>query len=1082
MRKLFNVLVAALGMTAAGLAIALEPAPAPEFDVSQLQLDPNYAATQHTGTRTYIVQFKQEPGLSYRGGVPGYAATAPENGARYDARAGHVQMYTQSLVSAHDSALSEMGATDRKIYSYSHALNGFAAKLTASEAAKFRGDKNVLAVWEDYATSLDTNNSPEFLGLDDRREGLHRRQRLKGEDVIIGVMDTGAVQEHPSFSDTRTFDMPRFCDNPRGFWKKICRRLEHYRNQVVYDAPPAQWAGICQAGEAWSEDDCNNKMIGARWYVDGFLAGNGAVVEGEFLSPRDSSGHGSHTASTAGGNEVTASLSGTKLARIKGMAPRARIAVYKVCWLAPGATNFSCFFSDSAAATDAAIEDGVDVLNFSVGTAAAFNDTQDLAFLRAVDAGIFVARSGGNDGPGFGSINAGEPWVTSVAASTHSGTAFALAATVNSPAAVAGDYAALEGAITQSLRDSGPINDDLVAADPIDACTPLANGADMDGQIALIARGTCAFTDKVENAVNAGAIAVLMYSDDRPKTVMGGTPTPITLSVPGVMIDNEFGVAILDQIIAGEIVNVSLSAGNFTSEEIEGNIMADFSSRGPYLTEDNWIKPDITAPGVRVLAAYAPDQSDGSAGDLFAYLQGTSMSGPHIAGLGALVVQAHPDWSPAQVKSALMTTARQDVVKEDGVTPADPFDFGAGHVVPNDSINPGLTYDAAVLDYLAASCGTDTPLVSGDSCVFIEDTLGYSTDPSDLNLPSIGIGELVGTKTVTRTVTAVSDFKRSGWGYGHYGNGSSNRPSTYHVSVEAPEGFAVEVTPSSMRLRPGETATYEVTVSNQSAPPGQWFFGSLTWDDNKGHSVRSPIAVNATALIAPEEIVSAGSQGSESFDITFGFQGDYIAAGHGIIDSDIFYTPVEDDPNNSFQFFGPGTVDVFLAEIPEGTAIARWDLYNEYTSGDDDLDLYLYYCPNLLCSLIDQSGNFDSNESVSVTLPASDPSIDDPYLMFIHGYQTQDGLPTNVIYFQSILNVADDLGNLTVTAPSTAVLGETATVTADWAGLSTGSGFKQIGAISHSDAVGIQDLTILKFDNDPGGSICDYGLCPVPPP
>ena len=134
--------------------------------------------------------------------------------------------------------------------------------------------------------------------------------------------------------------------------------------------------------------------------------------------------------------------------------------------------------------------------------------------------------------------------------------------------------------------------------------------------------------------------------------------------------------------------------------------MAGFSSRGPYPVESDWIKPDITAPGVRILAAYSPDQADGSAGDIFAYLQGTSMSSPHIAGLGALIIEAHPDWSPAQVKLSFMTTARQDVVKEDGATPADPFDYGAGHVDPNKAVDPGLTYDVGLFDYLIASCGT----------------------------------------------------------------------------------------------------------------------------------------------------------------------------------------------------------------------------------------------------------------------------------------------------------------------------------------------------------------------------------------
>ncbi|MBT8100610.1 MAG: S8 family serine peptidase, partial [Gammaproteobacteria bacterium] len=870
------------------------------------------------------------------------------------------------LITEHDKMLADVGAADRKVYSYCHALNGFAAKLTAAEAAQLRGNKAVANVWEDYAYDLETNNSPEFLGLNDKTSGLHERYDLRGEDIIVGVMDTGAVQEHPSFSDSMYFDMPKWCKHPSTSYKEtLCENLKKHRSKVLYDEPPAHWSGICQAGEAWSEDDCNNKLIGARWYVDGFLAGNGSVLEGEFLSARDSDGHGSHTASTATGNKVMASLGGTPLTKISGMAPRARVAIYKVCWAGPA--DEGCFFSDSAAATDQAVADGVDVLSFSVGTSASIVDPQDIAFLDAASAGVFVARSAGNSGPAPFTTNAGAPWVTSVAASTLDGTGFALAATVNSPAAVAGDYAALEGAITKSLIESGPITDDLVAADPIDACVPLAN--DIGGKIALIARGTCSFVAKVENAANAGASAVLMYSDARPKTAMGGTATELTRTIPGVMIDNAPGLALLAELEAMVAVNASMSAGNYITEQLDGNIMAGFSSRGPFSTEQDWIKPDITAPGVRILAASTPDRNDGSAGDVFAYLQGTSMSTPHIAGLGALVRQAHPNLSGAEVKSALMTSARQDVYKEDGVTPADPFDYGSGHVDPNKAINPGLVYHAGLLDYLAASCGTVSPLLSPGDCDFIESALGFSTQPADLNLPSIGISELPGTQTVRRTVTAAIKYRK-------HNKSQDYEPREFHAQVQAPEGFDVHVSPSVLHLAPGYSADYEVTITNESAPPGEWRFGELVWRENtkgkkgrhnpKGIKVRSPIAVNAKAVVAPVEVFGEGGSGTLSFDVTFGYDGPYDADRHGLNNPNLYWLTVEDDPGNSFQFFGPGTFGIII-EVPADQAFARWSLFNEYTSGNDDMDVYLYYCPGFLCTQIDSSGNGDSNEEVSVT-------------------------------------------------------------------------------------------------------------------
>ena len=383
MRRLF------LAMTAVAVSLganAQELQRAPSVDAGQLTLADG--GSDVVATKTYVVQVDGDPGIRYSGNA-GFAATAPAAGERYSGTASHVAQYSQYLVSQHDELLSSVGASGQKVYSYSHAFNGFAARLTASQAAKLAGDSKVVKIIEDRAMALDTESTPEFLGLLDRREGLRARMGLRGEDVIVGILDTGAVQEHPSFSDVAEIPIPPICNSFIGRFFPICRLLQLNNVLVVYGPPPADWNGICQEGEAWASTDCNNKLIGARFFVDGFVAGNGgdiatALVEGEFVSPRDASGHGSHVASTAAGNRVDAELSGVPVGSISGMAPRARLSVYKVCWLAPGADNFSCFFSDSAAATDAAVADGVDVINFSVGTAASFTDPQDLAFLDAV--------------------------------------------------------------------------------------------------------------------------------------------------------------------------------------------------------------------------------------------------------------------------------------------------------------------------------------------------------------------------------------------------------------------------------------------------------------------------------------------------------------------------------------------------------------------------------------------------------------------------------------------------------------------------------------------------------------------------
>ncbi len=1086
MFRYLTAVVAACGIAATSYASELT-APNPSQGPNGLvEVSPTQTGT--APMRTYIVQLPDAPGASYEGGIAGFAATAPREGQTYNADAPHVQAYTTRLVAQHDDVLASLGASDRKIYSYRHALNGFAARLTAGEAETLKRSGTVAAVWEDYAVDVDTNDTSDFLGLNDRREGVRAALGVTGEDVIIGILDTGAIQEHPSFSDTGNLLVPEFCAEPANRFETFaCDAIERANNRVVYSEPPARWNGICQAGEAWTEDDCNNKMLGARWYVDGFLAGRGSVVEGEFLSPRDSSGHGSHTAGTAGGNEVTATLNGTPVGQLSGMAPRARLAIYKVCWLSPGATNFSCFFSDSAAATDAAVADGVDVLNFSVGTAASFTDQQDLAFFDASNAGVFIARSGGNSGPGFGTTNAGEPWVTTVAASTTDGVLFTLAAGINSPASVAGNYSSLEGAITQPLADSGDVTADLGAASPIEACTPLDN--DLTGKIALIARGTCGFVTKVENAANAGASAVLMYTDDRPKVIMGGTPTPLSQSIPGVMIDNEPGVALLAELDGGNAVNASLNDATFTTEPREGNIMAGFSSRGPYLVEEDWVKPDITAPGVSILAPFTTEPANGGQGSLYDYLSGTSMSGPHIAGIGALLREAHPEWSPAQIKSAIMTTARQNVVKEDGATPADPFDYGAGHVDPNKAIDPGLTYDAGELDYLVASCGTVTPLLTPGDCAFVE-AIGFSTSPADLNLPSIGIGALPGTQTVTRTVTAVgapntrasrASGDRDAFFGGRGATPALPEATRYRAVIDAPEGFEVSVSPSEIVLAAGESASYALTVTNDTAIPNVWEFGSLTWEPESGNGVRSPIAVKALAFITEDEVDGAGAQGSAQFDMTFGYSGDYTAQVHGLNSATpVGFVNLLDDPDNSFafSFSDPATFATIIDDVQPGTAFRRFALYNEYTTGNDDIDLYLYYCPGGSCTQIASSTNAGSDEEVSVLLPIPfDPVAFNPYVLFIHAFETE-APDTTFIYYDATFGIVDDAGNLTVDAPDTATAGQTVPITVDWAGLPTGLLQKQLGAISHSDPNGIQNLTIIDIENDPGASICDFGICP----
>ena len=1036
MRSVLVVLAAVAATTISAAPVAAKELQKPQPVSAATAKRLATAMTEARGSKVYIVRMAAQPAASYKGGLSGFARTGAARGERYNAHSGQSEAYTRMLQSEQDALLASVGASsERKIYSYVHSMNGFAARLSAAEAAKLRKDKRVLNVWEDKLLRPDTNNSPAFLGITNPNNGLRGALGLTGENVIIGVVDTGIVQEHPSFADTN------------------------------YGPPPSRWSGICQTGQRWSSADCTDKLIGARWFAAGFTSGGSDLAEGEFFSARDADGHGTHTASTAGGNRVQASLNGEPLARVSGMAHRARIAAYKACWTGPDFTTTDddgCTFSDSAAAVEAAVSDGVDVINFSVGTAGDFTDPVDIAFLGAFDAGVFVARSAGNEGPGPSSSNGGEPWNITVAASTQRGTSFAQATTVNAPASVDGDYPSLEGAITQPLVESGDLTADVQAADPLRACSPIAP---ITG-IALILRGNCDFRIKITNAVNAGAVGVIVYTQPgNPKTIMGGDATAKTQSIPGVMIDSDVGRALLAEINNAVTVNATLSPSTFLEEQMTGNVMAAFSSRGPFATEPSWIKPDVTAPGVQILAGMTPEPADGSAGDFFQYLNGTSMSTPHVAGIGALLIDAHPLWSPAAIKSALMTTARQNVKKENGVTRADPFDFGAGHIVPNLAVDPGLVYDNDFLGQLAATCGTVTPLVDEEDCTTLEEELGYFLGPSNLNLASIGVANVFGEATVHRTVTNVSDAE-----------------STYEATVTPPPGFRVEVEPSTLTLGPGESASFEVRIRNRAAPSDVWRFGSLVWSDGT-HEVRSPIALNAQLLTATPAIEDTGAEGQAAIDLQFGYNGTYTPGVHGLLEPDLIGPiPVADDPDNFFdQTFGPDEVVVGAFGTEAGTTYSQWSLYDEYTDGEHDLDLYLIYCPsddNLPCTFEDVSLNLTATETVSAKFPKDDGTDEDGYFLVIHGYQTQAGQEANVVLFTwASPGAAADEGNMTATAPNSVSIGDGAMATVTWEGLPTGPGEKQVGAISHNNDDGPLDATTVEIANDEGAGFCDLVAC-----
>lgn len=932
------------------------------------------AGADKTGASdVYLVLLGEAPAGAYEGGIAGYPATKPAAGKRFNKKDAKVQRYVNFLRSRHAEVANSVGAA--RVYDYEYSLNGFAATLTKAQLAKLRTTSGVVSIQRDSLSQVKTDNTPTFLGLN-AAGGLWSQlggQGSAGEGVIIGVVDTGIWPEHPSFA------------------------------AAGYGPVPAGWNGVCQSGQLWSQQQCTNKLIGARYFHKGFGHFGGALKD-DYISARDHDGHGTHTTSTAGGNAgVNASILGRSYGTVSGMAPRARVAAYKACW--PG----GCAVSDLVGAIDSAVGDGVDVINYSIGdNDPDFLDADDVAFLFARQAGVFVAASAGNAGPGPSTVDHGGPWLTTVGASTQN-RSFVGTATL-------GNGATFQGAsVTQGLAAT-PLVDGATAGS--EGCLSGLSPAAVTGKIVLC-KGSFSRAARSLGVKNAGGVGMILYTAAQNDALLSDNH-----HVPAVHIRNSDGLAIKAHIAATSAPTASLSGGAKVFGG--GNTMAAFSSRGPLVdsarSTGDLLKPDVTAPGVQVLAGNSPTAFVGAPGQLFQAIAGTSMSSPHTAGIGALLRDLHPNWTPDMMQSALMTSARQDVLKEDGSTPADPFDFGAGHIVPNSAADPGLVYPAGFDDYRAF-------LRSQGLC-----TLCFGTTPApviaptDFNAPTITVRSLAGVRTATRTVRNVGPA------------------GTYTVSVQAPSGVDVVVSPNTLTLGTGATASYQVTfTSTVAADFDEYAFGALTWSDGAGHSVRSPLVVRPVGIAAPASVVGTGAAGSLQYSVKLGYDGSFQVAPQGLVAATTETRTIVDDPTDDFDTGAPDAnqgIQVHEFAVPSGTPLLRVQLFDEFTDGNDDIDLYLYRVgAGGVLTLVGSSFTPTSAELIDVAKPAAGT-----YRLYAHGFET-DGADAVYTLFRWVVPGAAT-GNMTATSSTaTATVGGTADITVSWNGLTPG--MKYLGRVSY---------------------------------
>ncbi|XP_050290370.1 subtilisin-like protease SBT5.4 [Quercus robur] len=698
-------------------------------------------------------------------------------------------------------------AKDAIIYSYQRHINGFSANLEEEMAAEIAKHPKVVSVFLNQGRQLHTTHSWEFMLMKKEIGGVIHPSSLWekanfGEDIIIGNLDTGVWPKSKSFSGTG------------------------------YGPIPSKWKGICQNDTV----PCNRKLIGARYFNQGYTNFTGPL-NSALNNALDHEGHGSHTLSTAGGNFVPgASVLGVGNGTAKGGSPKARVAAYKVCWKPINGSE--CFDNDIMAAFDMAIHDGVDVLSMSLGGNPTdyFNDGMSIGAFHAVKNGIVVISSAGNSGPKSGTVTNVAPWMITVGASTldrefesfvklRNGKQFK-GASMSKPMP-AGDkfYPLISAAHAKAANAS--------AKDAM-LCKPgTLDPKKAKGKILACLRGETARVDKGEQAALAGAVGMILCNDKLDGNEIIADPHVL----PATQINYKDGVAVFAYINSTNDPLGYITAPTAKINKRPAPFMASFSSVGPSQVTPEILKPDVTAPGVNIIAAYTGEASPSEENFdkrriPFITMSGTSMSCPHVSGVVGLLKKLHPDWSPSAIKSALMTTARRrdntkSPILDGSFIKATPFSYGAGHIRPNRAMDPGLVYDLTVNDYLDFLCasGYNQTLLE----LFTEAPYKCPKSASllDFNYPSITVTNLSRSVNVTRKLKNVGS------------------PGTYVARVREPIGISVHVEPKILKFEGiGEEKSFKLTVTKKTAGMGteDYVFGVIIWSDGN-HYVRSPIVV-----------------------------------------------------------------------------------------------------------------------------------------------------------------------------------------------------------------------------------------------
>ncbi|CAA6661629.1 unnamed protein product [Spirodela intermedia] len=707
----------------------------------------------------------------------------------------------QLLIAVHGG--SEELARESHVYSYSNGFRGFAAKLSEEQAKAMA----VVSVFPNLRRQLHTTHSWDFMGLatDEAMEipGFFTKNQ---ENVIIGFIDTV-----PSFHDNQ---MPPV---------------------------PTRWKGVCQAGEASSNFSCNRKIVGARYYSSGFVGEmpnsepllGSDISPAQYKSPRDSAGHGSHTASTAAGRFVSdMDFNGLASGGARGGAPLARIAVYKTCW------SSGCYDADILAAFDDAIRDGVDILSLSLGPDPPqgnyFSDAISVGSFHAASHGILVVSSVGNVGAKGSATNLA-PWMLTVGAGStdrdfasyillgdgtrimgESLNAVGMTATatiIPASHANAGYFTRIKRGEQKTYRFIDLFIYLFIGFFSTFCLESSLNQTKARGKVLICRQAGRSSESKLAKSTavkNAGGVGMILI-DELDKDIA------VPFTIPAATVGKRDGDQILSYInrkkgfLCRRREPRSLI---FPARTIIGSRPAPwvtaFSSKGPNSLTPEILKPDVAAPGLNILAAWSPAAQQMS----FNILSGTSMACPHVTGIAALIKAVYPSWSPSAIKSAIMTTARGKA--------GDPLRPWVGLLDPPRVLNPGLDFLCAV--------GYDNKtrhLVTGN----VRPCPQPSPPAHNLNYPAIAAIDIKGGASIIRTVTNVGSPR-----------------SIYRSVVSPPPGISVTVVPTALVFTSyGQRISFTVSFSVAARPPAEGYsFGSLSWRSADAE-VRSPLIVSVAS-------------------------------------------------------------------------------------------------------------------------------------------------------------------------------------------------------------------------------------------